>query len=278
MPAPWEAGTTAPLERPGRGRAEGQRRVFGRRPTVLGHRGLGHGTVGSAVENTIGSVLAAVAAGLRWVELDVRRTEDDHLVVGHYPMIDESNVVALLSLEQARRLGAVTLEELLAAVPAGIGVNLDLKTSLEDALRPPERTTAALLAPVAEEVARERPVLVSSFDPAAVVGFGERAPSVPRGLLTWFTFPLRKAIPAAAHLGADVVAAHWSSFAANDHDRAAGVFELDYTVQVAHDAGLEVMAWCPQPEPALDLLHAGVDAVVVDDVPQALSRLRGVAD
>jgi len=253
-------------------------RVFGGRPTVLGHRGLGRDTVDGHPENSLGSILAAAQSGLRWVELDVRRTGDDALVVGHYPTLGDAEFVADLSLDRARELGAVTLGEVLDALPEGTGVNLDLKTSLEDALRPRCSTTAALLGPVVVAEAARRPLLVSSFDPAALLVLHEVAPDVPRALLTWIAFPLRKAVPAARHLGVDGVAAHWSSFGPNAMDHSPTFRSAEYSVRVAHEAGLEVVAWCPDAKVATELVRAGVDAVVVDDVPTTLAALRGVAD
>lgn len=257
--------------------------VFEGRPTLLGHRGLGRGCVDGLAENSLESIVAAARSGLRWVEFDVRRTLDDALVVGHYPSLaggdgDGDRFVADLTLEEARRLGAVTLESVLAALPQEIGVNLDLKTSMEDALRKPDATTAALVAAVVREEADRRPVLVSSFDPAALLQVGEGAPGTPRSLLTWLTFPLRKAIPAAAHLGVEAVAAHFTSFGPNDADHAPAFRTAEYAVGLAHEAGLEVVAWCPVPDVARTLFAAGVDAVVVDDVPRSLVALEGVAD
>jgi glycerophosphoryl diester phosphodiesterase len=252
--------------------------VFGGRATVLGHRGMGREDVDGLAENSLDSILAAARSGLRWVEFDVRRTADDALVVGHYPTIADQDFLADLSLEQARELGAVTLDEVLGALPDGLGVNLDLKSSLEDAVRPREATTAALLAPVAAAERDRRPVLVSAFDPSALLVLEEVAPGTPRALLTWVAFPLRKAIPAAVHLGVEVVAAQWSSFGANPVDSAPTFRSPAYAVQVAHEAGLEVVAWCPPVVEARALLAAGVDAVVVDDVPTSLAALRDVAD
>ena len=252
--------------------------VFGGRPTVLGHRGLGRDEVDGLVENSVDSIVAAARCGLRWVEFDVRRTADDQLVVGHYPTVGDAEFVADLPLTRARELGAVTLEEVLDALPDDTGVNLDLKTSMEDAVRPRARTTAAALAPVATEAARGRPVLVSSFDPSALLVLGELAPDVPRSLLTWVGFPLRKALPAAAHLGVEAVAAHWSSFGPNPVDRAPTFRSPEYAVGLAHEAGLEVVAWCPKLPEARALLQAGVDAVVVDDVPRTLPQLADLAD
>ncbi|MEO6412347.1 MAG: hypothetical protein ABIO48_07135 [Pedococcus sp.] len=124
-----------------------------------------------------------------------------------------------------------------------------------------------------------RPVLVSSLDPAALLVLAEVAPGIPRSLLTWIGFPLRKAIPAAAHLGVDAVAAHWSSFGPNPTDRAPAFRSSRYAVGLAHDAGLEVVAWCPRVDEARELLAAGVDAVVdVDDVRSTLAALQDVAD
>jgi glycerophosphoryl diester phosphodiesterase len=254
--------------------------VFGGRPTLLGHRGLGRDTVAGLAENSLASILAAARTGLRSVELDVRRSADDALVVGHHPTLGDAHdqFVSDLTLAQAQGLGAVTLEAVLAALPSGLGINLDLKSSMEDALRPRGETTAALLAPAAAAQRAYRPVLVSSFDPAALLVLEEVAPGTPRSLLTWVGFPLRKAIPAARHLGVEVVAAHASSFGPNPVDRAPTFRSAAYAVDLAHAAGLEVVAWCPPVSEARTLLTAGVDAVVVDDVPRSLEALRDVAD
>ena len=93
-------------------------------------------------------------------------------------------------------------------------------------------------------------------------------PSVPLGLLTWMRFPLRKAIPAAVHLGVEVVAPHATSFPEPGEgpalERPAGE-----SVELAHRAGLEVLGWGGSHERAAELIAAGVDCLVVDDVPAA---------
>jgi glycerophosphoryl diester phosphodiesterase len=95
-------------------------------------------------------------------------------------------------------------------------------------------------------------------------------PEVSRGWLSWLSFPLRKAIPAAVHLGLDVVSVHWKSFAANTTDPAPHHRGTAYSVDIAHQAGLQVIAWSPAVELGAELLAAGVDALIVDDVPGAL--------
>ncbi len=175
--------------------------VFGRRPALVGHRGCGRGVVEGFRENTLESFLAAVRFGVDWLEVDVRRTCDDVLVVAHDPGRGDGSFWADLTGAQAVAAGALTLTDLLEALPDGIGVDFDVKTALEDAPRNRSRTTMGLLGPVLRREAGRRPVLVTSFDAGALEICQEEAPGVPRGLLTWVEFPVGHAVASAAHLG-----------------------------------------------------------------------------
>lgn len=242
-------------------------RVFDDVPVLCGHRGCGRGVVCGHRENTLGSFRAAVAAGLRWVEVDARVTADDVLVACHDPVLPDGRFIAELDADEVVAAGLLRVADLLDDLPVEVGVDLDLKTSLEDALRPAAATTAARVAQLAADaLAGRRLVLVTSFDPAALLIVRERAPAVPVGLLSWIRFPLREAIPAAVHLGADVVAAHVGGMPSGDGAGAGVATErpLADSVAVAHRAGLQVLAWCPSPERAPELTAAGVDCLVVD--------------
>lgn len=241
--------------------------VFADTPVLCGHRGAGRGVVGGERENTLGSFHAAVTAGLRWVEVDVRLTADDVLVAYHDPVLDDGRFVADLSAAETDAAGVMRVGDLLAELPSHVAVDLDLKSALEDALRPREATTAARLADLAAAEAARRRVLVTSFDPAALLIVREQAPALPLGLLTWNAFPLRKAIAAAAHLGVDVVAPEVGSFPLRDSRRRRTEREPARCVAVAHRAGLQVAAWCPSPAESEELIAAGVDCLVIDDVP-----------
>ncbi|MEA2469495.1 MAG: glycerophosphoryl diester phosphodiesterase, partial [Thermoleophilaceae bacterium] len=105
--------------------------------------------------------------------------------------------------------------------------------------------------------------LVSSFDPAVLLIVRERLSDVATGLLTWRRFPLRKSIAAAVHLGAQVVAPHFESFSA-PLER-----PPEELVRVAHEAGLQVLTWSMGPGDRDGLIAAGVDCLVIDDVPLA---------
>jgi glycerophosphoryl diester phosphodiesterase len=222
--------------------------VFSDPPVLCGHRGSGRGHA----ENTLPSFRAAVDAGLRWVEVDARITADDVLVARHDPVLDDGRSVAALP---AAETGLMRITELLADLPGDIALNVEIKSSLEDALRPRGQTTAALVADLL--AAHERRLLVTSFDPAALLIVRERAPSLPLGLLTWTRFPLRKAVAAAAHLGVEVAGASVESFD-GDAERAVGI---------AHEAGLEMAAWCPVADERDRLIAIGVDCLVIDLAP-----------
>ena len=131
-------------------------------------------------------------------------------------------------------------------------------------------TTAALVAELLAGRARSAGgCCVTSFDPAALLIVRERAPALPVGLLTWTRFPLRKAIPAAVHLGVDVVVAHVGSF----DRRTAGVRRR--RSGVAHDGRAAGGRLVPRARPRSSASsRPGVDCLIVDEVPAAVAPRR----
>jgi len=242
-------------------------------PVIIGHRGCGRGIVDGYTENTLDSFLGAVELGVKWLEVDVRRTADDILVVAHHPAEPDGVFYADITGDQAEDRGALWLEELLDALPPDVGVEFDLKTSMEDATRERTATTAARLAPVAKREARLRPLLVTSFDPGALDITRELAPGVPRGLLTWLDFPIGQAVAAAGHLDVQVLAAHCGSLRPNTIEPEPSRRSLDYVVDIVHRSGREFLAWCPGPEFAAELVDAGADALCVDNVGEVIATL-----
>jgi glycerophosphoryl diester phosphodiesterase len=244
--------------------------VFGGRPAVVGHRGLGCGIVSGHPENTLGSFTAAAALGAPWVEVDVRRTADDVLVVAHDPAYSDGTRLADVSAAQTDDRGTLRLGTLLDELPPDVGIDVDLKSALEDCRRPPARTTAGLVGPVVAEEAGRRPLLVSSFDPAALQQVRRAAPPVPLAWLTWHRFPLETAVAGCAHLDVDVLGVHIDSLDRDPRTGRLDAFAAACTLSLIHGCGREVMVWCPAPAPAGVLVDAGVDAVVVDEVSVAL--------
>ena len=52
---------------------------------------------------------------------------------------------------------------------------------------------------------------------------------------------------------------------------------IETVLGLAHQAGLEVLAWSPTPEMAVRLASAGADALTADDIPGVLAALAGEA-
>jgi glycerophosphoryl diester phosphodiesterase len=247
--------------------------VFGAGTAVIGHRGLGCGVVSGHRENTLASFTTAAALGMHWVEVDIRRTADDVLVVAHDPEYADGARLAELAAVATDERGTLRLSDLLAELPSDVGIDLDLKSSLEDCLRPADSTTAAVLGPVAAEEATRRPVVVSSFDPAALSWLRRVAPRVPLAWLTWYGFPLETAVAGCAHLDVDVLGVQVGSLGPDPRTGAVDAAAAARTLSLVHGCGRRLMVWCPGPAPARTLVGAGADAVVVDEVPHALGAL-----
>jgi glycerophosphoryl diester phosphodiesterase len=247
--------------------------IFGSSAVLLGHRGCGKGTIEGHRENSLGSFLAAVSMGIDWLEVDVRRTRDDVLIVTHNPAREDGAFWADLTGEAAVASGVLRLDTLLEALPPGVGVDFDVKSSLEDAPRDRALTTMGLLAPVVRREARQRPVLVTSFDAAALGIARELVPGAPRGLLTWVEFPVGHAVAFAAHLDVDVLALHGGSLKPNRVEPGHLQRPLQQVIDTVHATGLELMAWCPGTRFARELIAAGTDALCVNNVPRILDDL-----
>lgn len=247
--------------------------VFGEGPAVIGHRGLGRGVVAGHEQNTLGSFTAAVRSGARWVEADVRRLCDDVLVVAHDAVYADGTRLEDIAGTEADRRGTLRLRTLLDELPPQVGVNLDVKSSLGDCLRSPADTTAGLLAPVVAAEATRRPLVVCSFDPAALSLLRAAAPRVPLGLLTWYRFPVEMAVAACAHMDVEVLALHVGSLRSGPDEGGIDPAALERLLALLHRCGRQLLVWCPQIALARSLVSAGTDAVVVDDLPEALVAL-----
>jgi glycerophosphoryl diester phosphodiesterase len=241
--------------------------VFTEQPTLVGHRGMGAGVVDGYRENTVESFLAALACGIDWVEADVRRTSDDGLFVCHDAALPDGLFLSDIPSAAARELGIVGLEDLLEALPPSAGVVFDVKSSLADAGRSSAATTATLLARTCARVLGDRPALAQSFDPAALLHMRQALPGLALGLLTWDRFPVGFAVAAAAHLDVQVLAVHVGSLVPGALTGFT-VPPMETILTAVHEAQRQLMVWCPSPRRARALQAAGVDAMVVDDLPR----------
>lgn len=105
------------------------------RPLIIAHRGLTDAT--AAIPNTLESILAAIAEGADIVEMDLRVTKDQVIVLHHDPTIavgEQSFEIKNYTYDELIAAGARIdrLEDVISKLPASLTLDLDLKVDTLD--------------------------------------------------------------------------------------------------------------------------------------------------
>ena len=160
-------------------------------PVVIAHRGASF----YAPENTYTAFELAYQQGAQAVELDVKLTRDGHIVAMHDNRVDRTTngtgAVKALTLEEIRRLDAGSWKDerfrqtevpTLRDVLSGLADRLLFNIELTNYASPLDDLPEATLKLVRELNVEER-ILISSFNPVALIRAYRLAPEIPRGLL-----------------------------------------------------------------------------------------------
>jgi glycerophosphoryl diester phosphodiesterase len=164
-----------------------------KRPLIVAHRGAS----GIAPENTLAAFRRAVDQGADMIELDVRMTQDFHIVVHHDRDLKRTTgsrgKVWELTLQQLRLLDAgswfhprfrgeqiPTLRQVLEAMPPHVKVNIEVKTDGEPRKRLAFEEVCILI--IMEKKFEDR-ALVSSFDHKFLGRMHKLYPSIKTGAL-----------------------------------------------------------------------------------------------
>lgn len=229
-------------------------------PAIVGHRGAPV----AAPENTPVSFQAAAAGGARWVELDVRRSADGVLVVRHDAHTPDGVAVIARTADQLAARGVWALGAVLAALPVGLGVDVEVKNVPGEPDFDEDDRSAHLLGHMLDQRIGERPWMTSSFNPLTVAALARSCPEVPAGLLHLAGLETAATASVALEHGARVLCPEVTTPAIE----AARVAEL-------HEAGLAVLVWTVDDlEVAADLAAAGVDAICTNDPARLVEALR----
>ena len=235
------------------------------RPLVLGHRGASH----ARPENTLAAFAKAREFGADGVELDVRRTADERLVVHHDPHVDGFGLIVEHPFAELRAAHPEipTLAEALDAC-AGMIVNVEIKClPWEPDADTPDRCGGA----------RGRRAPARGRERAG--GRHHRVVVRPRR---------GRRVPRVRARDRDRVADERSgrrgrprrSRAEHGHawlnpDRAAALRASPADIAAAHASGVRVNVWTvDEPDDIAALVAAGVDAIItnVPDVALAVAR------
>ena len=205
---------------------------------LIAHRGgRGFGT-----DNTIEAMRAAVRAGVRAIETDVRETVDGRLALCHDAIVRGRAVgrltyEELISHEPARPL----LEDLLEELAGWCAFNLEVKGAREESV-----------SEMFDIYRLEADTLVTSFDRDFLERFKRLRPGAMTGYLYRMPYGKERKLSSASEIGADVILPHFH-----------GVDEE--LVERARGLGLKVYTWTVNDLDDLDRLASlKVDGVITD--------------
>ncbi len=219
-------------------------------PPIIAHRTCPL----DAPENSLAGIGVAAESGADAVEIDLRLSLDGEPFLMHdwlmrrtagFPLPVELTPAFLIRRQRLRDGGAPvpSLSDALDALPAGLGLAVDLKTPW---------AAGALLREVERRGLADR-VRVWCTSARAVRYVVWRAPAIECAYLKSVTAAAAKTrfLERAVELGADAVSAHWQAI------------DGDF-VTAAHAAGLRVYSWHGRYDLTPAKLTAGLDGLITD--------------
>ncbi len=214
---------------------------------VVGHRGAS----AAATENSRAAFELAEQMGADAVELDVRITFDEKLLVHHDP----------LPADPGERVQLLTLDEALDSMSDQMLVNVEIKNGVSDGGFDPAATVVGLTIETLRrrgKRANER-WLVSSYSWETLRACRAMAPELETAYLCYgLSLARARRIAAAGHSAA--------------HPHVSSV--TDELVKICHTTGLAVNTYtCNDPERITELSEMGVDGVCTDVPDIALSAI-----
>jgi glycerophosphoryl diester phosphodiesterase len=219
---------------------------------VIAHRGASH----QKPENTIEAFEQAVALGSDGVELDVRRSGDDRLVVHHDARLADHRVIRT---ETDLTSTIPTLADALDACE-GVFVNIEIKNDPSEPDFDPTDWVAHAVGVELQRRTADTRWLISSFRAETVDLCRILLPRVRTALLTEDLGP--------AEIQRTVAGGHVAV-----HPSVDGLTEA--AIRMAHGRGLAVNAWtCDEPDRIRELMSWGIDGICtnVPDVALAIRR------
>ena len=238
-------------------------------PLIIAHRG----DVSNAPENTLPAFQSAYESGADGVELDVRLTRDDQLVVFHdrglkrlggmRGLVTNTTLDEMRSMDvgewfgpEFRGLQTPTLDEVFELLPPGFLTNVEMKAVIDRM-----RLIAHKVAEVLRRHRRRESTLVSSFNPISLWELRKIDPSITRG----YIWSRRHPPPIRSRCFSRIVQAHWYDPAHDSYNprlmrnmRRRNVRTLAWDVDFGRDLSKMAMA--------------GLDAVVTDDLDFLLKQ------
>jgi glycerophosphoryl diester phosphodiesterase len=244
--------TTAPPAEPN---------AFGEGSALIGHRG---GADGAYPDNSLDAFATARERGADWVELDVRLSADQDVVLSHDPVTAGGIEIATSTSAELAEEGIPTLLEALDVIDEHqLGVNVEIKSDPTEEHYDPQRGVVDATMAVLRARPPAGPIVVSSFDRGAIDRVRE---------LTGDDFPtalIAAGLGDPAQAVADLVAAGHDGLVLNYEAATEAI------IGTVLDGGLTLWSYTvDDPDEAVRLSTAGVEGIITD-VPEAIGEALG---
>ncbi len=214
---------------------------------VIAHRGAS----AARPQNTVDAFRLAVEMGADWIELDVRRTADDVLIICHDAHLPDGRF--LVEHPHADLPDWVpTLAEALEACD-GAKVNIEIKNEPDDPDYDAEHQISDAVVGLALAYREPHELLITSFNFDTVKRIQAVDPDIPVGLVTGFdVLQVRMLLEHVVDAGMQVIVPH------------DGTVDRRF-VRLAHEAGLTVYPWTVNdPDRMRELISMEVDGLITD--------------
>ncbi len=222
---------------------------------VIGHRGASS----THPENTIDAFVACRDLGADGIELDVRRSADDVLVVVHDAVLPDGRTVRATPADELPPSIPLLADVFEAA--GSMFVNVEIKNDPSDPDYDAEFGISVAVAGLIAAYGMHDRVIVSSFDFTTILRLKAADPTIPIGWLTYGEAEPRRLIERAESHGAAAIHPH--------HLQVDEAF-----VERAAAANLAVYTWTvDDPDRIRSLAALGVDGVITNDPRGALRAL-----
>ena len=203
-------------------------------------------------ENTVAAFERAVAVGAEWIELDVRRTHDDVLVIHHDAHLPDGRLIREATAE-ALPDWVPTLAEALEACQ-GAAVNIEIKNDPAEPDYDAEHMISAAVAGTALAYRPAEELLISSFNRDSILRIRDQEPSLPTALVVALDLmDINMWVERLTHEG-------HAAFHPSLHVVSPGL------VEKCHAAGIAVNVWTVNEREDMErLIDWEVDGIITDD-------------